>query len=96
MPSLPPMRTPLAMVLFCFKGNTLQVLAMSGLCKVANKERDACLARGYHLTNKYLGGGAIGRVFMATASKYVITKNMKLQLIAFRNQPLKVTEMFFI
>ena len=63
---------------------------MSDHKKVAGKERNACMVRGYDLSDVYLGGGAIGRVFLATASKEIIAKNVKLQLLANENQILKV------
>ena len=55
-----------------------------------NKERGACLARGYQITDAYLGGGAMGRVFLAHTTSDAIKQNLKLQLFAKINQCFQV------
>ena len=55
-----------------------------------NKERGACLARGYQISETYLGGGAMGRVFLAQPTTDVIEQNMKLQLFAMQNKDFQV------
>ena len=55
-----------------------------------NKERGACLARGYQISETYLGGGAMGRVFLAQPTIDVIERNMKLQLFAEQKKKLQV------
>ena len=37
---------------------------------ITRREQEACLKRGYNLQNKYLGGGASGRVFLASVNEY--------------------------
>ena len=51
-----------------------------------NKEREACLCRGYDLSSTYLGGGAMGRVFLARPGPKAIEKNMKLQMFVKQSQ----------
>ena len=45
-----------------------------------NCERQACWNYGYELSNIYLGGGAMGRVFLAQPTFEVVEKSLKLQM----------------
>ena len=56
----------------------------------SNKERGACLSRGYDLTSTYLGGGAMGRVFLAKLEPKAIENNLKLQHFVKKNQSSEV------
>ena len=54
------------------------------------KEQEACLARGYKMIDTYLGGGAMGRVFLAHPMSDAIEGNMKLQLFSEKYQSFQV------
>ena len=53
----------------------------SGTSSITDSERLACATRGYYLQNKYLGGGAAGRVFLATVQQSLLKSNKRLALL---------------
>jgi len=58
---------------------------------VSDKERKYCQDHGYKIYDKYLGGGAVGRVFLGEALPEKINANEKLRLLMKDiNQPLQV------
>ena len=63
---------------------------IQGKC-VSLEERCICFAHGYDIFNKFLGGGAVGRVFLGRARPEKIKENEKLTLVSLNNQPLLVS-----
>jgi len=62
---------------------------------VSQKEKDACSAHGYDIYNTYLGGGAVGRVFLGRARPEKIRKNEKLKIIHEAGKRLQVSIKFY-
>jgi len=88
--------TKLLQNLFC---NCKKYMKMSentliqGKC-VSFKERRICFAHGYDIFSKFLGGGAVGRVFLGRARPEKIKDNEKLTLVSLDNLPLLVSKCF--
>lgn len=57
---------------------------------LSKKERAICSSHGYEVTNQFLGGGAVGRVFLAEPTANKIASSDKLRLISEEGKQLKV------
>lgn len=58
-------------------------------------EFESCSERGYDLSSIYLGGGAMGRVFLATPGPKAAKENIKMQMFMSLFPSRKVRKMQF-
>jgi len=56
----------------------------------STKEKEVCRLFGYKICDTFLGGGAVGRVFLAEASQERIEANEKLKAIHQQGRSLQV------
>jgi len=61
------------------------------LKSVSKEEREICVSKGYIISDKYLGGGVVSRIFLGEAQPEKIENSEKLKLIRESpGKPLKV------